>query len=381
MAHIYRMYVSYLSGIFDFTGMQMVLTMKLTSFAYNYFDGTYDKKRVFGEHSDPKVAKTYADRRRFAITSLPNPLEFYGYVYCFTCLLAGPAFEYTDYARAVDPPSPSPPSINRSYIVSTIPIAFRKFVVGILCLAVHLVLSAQFKMSTLYTDNFMKFSSIPYRLSYAYLAILAQRCRFYFAWKIAEGSCIMGGFGLSVSDRQYFWEEVEIVDIIHVETAVSLQSLTRHWNKRTQQWLERYVYRRTNNSLIATYFISAIWHGPYPGFMMFFLTIPLITMVERQVRYKLNPVFIGDIRVNSLSCIPRKNASIVRAIILSSYWLTCWLCLTAEMVYLAHLFIKLSAHECLTVISSYYYLGHVLPIILYGLFCYLPIHKLRIKAT
>ena len=374
------MYVSYLSGIFDFTGMQMVLTMKLTSFAYNYFDGTYDKKRVFREHSDPKVAKTYADRRRFAITSLPNPLEFYGYVYCFTCLLAGPAFEYTDYVRAVDQSTTSPPSVTRSYPVSTLPIAFRKFIIGLLCLALHLVVSKQFKMSTLYTDNFMKFSSIPYRLSYAYLAIFAQRCRFYFAWKIAEASCIMGEFGVSVSDRQYFWEGVEIVDIIQVETAVSLQSLTRHWNKRTQQWLERYVYRRTNNSLIAAYFISAIWHGPYPGFMMFFLTIPLITIVERQVRCKLNPIFIGDIKVNSLSCIPRRNASMVRAIILSSYWLTCWLCLTAEMVYLAHLFIKLSALECLTVISSYYYLGHVIPIILYGFLRYSPIRKLKIKA-
>ncbi len=42
--HVYRMYVSYMSGIFDFTGTQMVLTMKLTSFAYNMFDGHYDAK-------------------------------------------------------------------------------------------------------------------------------------------------------------------------------------------------------------------------------------------------------------------------------------------------------------------------------------------------
>jgi len=41
---VYRMYVSYMSGIFDFTGTQMVLTMKLTSFAYNMFDGHYDAK-------------------------------------------------------------------------------------------------------------------------------------------------------------------------------------------------------------------------------------------------------------------------------------------------------------------------------------------------
>jgi hypothetical protein len=44
-SHLYRMYVSYMSGIFDFTGTQMVLTMKLTSFAYNLYDGTADHKK------------------------------------------------------------------------------------------------------------------------------------------------------------------------------------------------------------------------------------------------------------------------------------------------------------------------------------------------
>lgn len=33
---------------------------------------------------------------------MPNPLEFFGYVYCFTTFLAGPAFEYNDYSSVVD---------------------------------------------------------------------------------------------------------------------------------------------------------------------------------------------------------------------------------------------------------------------------------------
>lgn len=55
------MYVGYLSGVFDFTGTQMVLTMKLTSFAYNLFDGTVDAHNVFPEkpHEDKRKAKVY----------------------------------------------------------------------------------------------------------------------------------------------------------------------------------------------------------------------------------------------------------------------------------------------------------------------------------
>lgn len=36
-------------------------------------------------------------RRAYAIRSVPNPLEFFGYVYCFSSILAGPAFEYSEY--------------------------------------------------------------------------------------------------------------------------------------------------------------------------------------------------------------------------------------------------------------------------------------------
>ena len=87
----------YLKGIFDYTGTQMVLTMKLTSFGYNLYDGTYDRDKVFGELKDGKTKKMMEERRKYAVTSLPNPIEYFGYIFCFTCLMAGPAFEYNDY--------------------------------------------------------------------------------------------------------------------------------------------------------------------------------------------------------------------------------------------------------------------------------------------
>lgn len=80
----------------------MVLTMKLTSFAYNIYDGMVDTENVFKKTHEPRDARTYASRRHFALTSLPNPLQFFGYVYCFTCILAGPAFEYKDYLESVE---------------------------------------------------------------------------------------------------------------------------------------------------------------------------------------------------------------------------------------------------------------------------------------
>ena len=74
----------------------------------------------------------------------------------------------------------------------------------------------------------------------------------------------------------------------HITTLT--QTLSRVWNKRTQGWLERYTYLRTGRSLTATYFISAFWHGLYPGFFLFFMSIPLMTNIERLIKVR-TPIF------------------------------------------------------------------------------------------
>jgi MBOAT, membrane-bound O-acyltransferase family len=48
--------------------------------------------------------------------------------------------------------------------------------------------------------------------------------------------------------------------------------------------MHRYTYLRTGRSLVATYFISAFWHGLYPGFFLFFMSIPLMTNIERLIK-------------------------------------------------------------------------------------------------
>ena len=51
------------------------------------------------------------------------------------------------------------------------------------------------------------------------------------------------------------------------------------------------MYTRTNGNLFATYFVSAFWHGFYPGYYLFFMSLPLMTFCERMGRSKLTPVF------------------------------------------------------------------------------------------
>ena len=280
----------------------MVLTMKLTSFAYNLYDGTYDRKNVFpaSPHEDKKKAKIYSDRQKYAIQGLPTPLEFFGYVYCFTCLLAGPAFEYNDYVRTIDgsafvkretvkdayPPTTTSHK-GRAEPSSVLP-ALVRLAVGIMCLGGHLVLGARFPFSHLYTPEWVAaHGDHVERFGHLLLALFSERLKYYFAWKVAEGASVLAGFGFEGYDKEdkvVGWSGVENIEILAFETAANTQTLSRAWNKRTQGWLERYTYLRTGRSLLVTYFISAFWHGLYPGFFVFFMSVPLMTNIERLVK-------------------------------------------------------------------------------------------------
>ena len=55
--------------------------------------------------------------------------------------------------------------------------------------------------------------------------------------------------------------------------------------------MTRYVYIRTGGSLAAVYSLSAFWHGFYPGYYLFFLSVPLLTFCERLGRKKISPYF------------------------------------------------------------------------------------------
>lgn len=313
-AHIFQMVVTkdiaYESKPFDFTGTQMVLTMKLTSFAYNLYDGTYDKERVAKIYDKgTEEDKKYSSRREFMVTSLPNPLEFFGYIYCFTCILAGPAFEYRNYIKAIDGTAFENKWKHRT--PSSIPTALFCLLQGVGCLVLHMLLTGmlgdlgipKFLLTNCYNDTFIKSHDMLYKFIYLYFALFASRMKFYFAWKVAEGSCVMGGFGFQgfTEKGAIGWSGVQNVDMLGFEMSTNVQELSRAWNKRTQGWLERYTYLRSpkKSAIYITYLVSSVWHGLYPGFFIFFLTVPFCQFtIQSGFREYFNPLFINMSKYN-----------------------------------------------------------------------------------
>jgi len=166
---------------------------------------------------------------------------------------------------------------------------------------------------------------------------------------------VLGGFGFEGYDKDgkvKGWKGVENIDILGFELATNLQSISRNWNKGTQGWLERYTYNRTNRSLVATYVISALWHGLYPGFFMMFLSMPLMTNCERLIRAKINPYFCdGYDGFNT--------ASYPKTIVATIYWHVSWIMTMATMNYVVQVFSMGSLENSLNALSSYYYVPHI----------------------
>ena len=361
LAHIHRMFSNYNEWKLNFTTPQMIVTVKLYQLAYNISDGEKIKQ---AEHTGKKVGRGVARCAECAVYALPNPIEFLGYVFCFSTILAGPPVEYKIYADACSGtqlmdedgrPSRKPPS--RLWPTVT------PFLVSLACMGLYVIGASRFPFldkdnpgfntPVVLTDEFMK-RPFVIRFLYNHISLFVLRMRYYFPWKSAESAtnlwlCGFDGFDDNGDSKGF--DRASNVDILAFETSQSFRQCTRALNRKTASWLNRYVYGRTNKSLLATYFVSAFWHGFYPGYYLYFLSAPLMSVCERVVmehllpHFKLRSCSRGWKRIlwNSLAQISVKFV----------------------LNYMAGPFFLLSWQWSLNFWKSYDYLGHVLCIAFY----------------
>lgn len=319
--------------------LQMVLTIKLYSLGYNLFDGTADAENIKAGISSAKakLAKEPADRSAKAqlsmlldrqargLGSLPSVIPFLGYVFNPATLFSGPAFEYKDYATAMERDS-LPGEAPSRYLP-----ALWKFVIGLVHLAAAALLKSEYSPEKyVYQPAIAVLSKDPSapsfftRLLYMYITFWVVRSQYYGCWKLAEGACVMGGFGYRApqqvkpnvlfADTEWMigestlrsvfrlvfgasyetrlaqfgvrlsspatgsahtigdWEGASNVALATVETRRGPDELVRSWNVFTQSWLERYIFKRAPRAggfnRWLTFLASAFWHGFYSGYYL-----------------------------------------------------------------------------------------------------------------
>jgi lysophospholipid acyltransferase len=278
VAHIYRQSVND-PGTIDITGAQMVLVMKLTAFCWNVHDGRM-KDEDLTEYQRERVIK-----------EMPGLLDYAGYVLFFPALMAGPAFDYVEYARYISTsmfdlppgtdPAKAPPTRKKRKIPRSGTPAMVKMAAGIVWILAFLLSSKRINNDTLLGPDYLKYG-FPMRVFLIYLFGVVQRTKYYGVWHLTEGACILSGIGYAGIDPKTGkanWDRLVNIKPFEIEFAQNARAYLGYWNINTNNWLRNYIYLRVTpkgkkpgfQSTLATFFTSAFWHGFYPGYYLTFI--------------------------------------------------------------------------------------------------------------
>jgi lysophospholipid acyltransferase len=263
-----RMVNDYLGYSLNWTVPQMILLCKLTSVAWNYQDG---------QTPDAVLEKRDRDgfQRAHALKNLPNPLEMMSYAFFFAGFLSGPWSDFTEYKAFVDKSMFK--DEDGKIPMPTKYLAWKFLAIGIALIGY--VGGDSFNINWLTTEEFASYPWIA-RVGWYILHTEIFYFKYYVVWWLGEGATAM--IGLSYNGRdvngEAKWDRIRMLDLYRYKFAQSIvKDAVPSWNMMSQHWLRRYVHQRFISlgfshtaSRVTTFITSALWHGLYPGYFVFF---------------------------------------------------------------------------------------------------------------
>ncbi|KAG8895989.1 lysophospholipid acyltransferase [Tulasnella sp. 403] len=286
------------SAAVEISGPQMVLTQKLTTYAWNAYDG-YQKL----ENLDESQKETRIPQR-------PSLLEFFGYVFYFPAFLVGPVLTFSDYMALVNETVyGAAANGNTKRSSKRVPsgrkrVAYRKLLTGVACLGMYAVYDGKFSYQLMLQSSWMT-KPFWYRVLHTQAMGTMQRIKYYGAWSMTEGACIFTGYGFNgfKKDGTSLWNKAANIDILNIELAPNFKILLDNWNINTNVWLRNSVYKRlvppgkkpTAVTTMQTFMTSAVWHGIYPGYYLTFFLGGLVSSAAKQARTYIRPFFLPAI--------------------------------------------------------------------------------------
>ena len=285
--HIYRLYIDYGGYTLDVSGPQMVITIKLTSFAWNVFD--------FGKKQSAK----YTHRITNSVDiSKVTTLEFLSFIFFFGGYLGGPAFEFQDYLKFTS--NELFENKKKPGLSSRLFPAFISFFTSMIFLVIFQTVAKQYNPFFLLCDDF-KLMPIYKQLIVIWLSVSLNRSKYYCVWNLADGAMILTGFGYNGRDKKtnkIKWDRMVNANYLNVEFGESAREAVTNWNLKTAYWLHVYSYERmlegnygTTIAMYVTMMVSAFWHGFYGGYYITFGCGAWLQSSGKTLRRALRPIF------------------------------------------------------------------------------------------
>lgn len=342
----------------DIRGAQMVLVMKLTSFAWSLHDGMTANSAHLSEYQKARAIKTH-----------PSLLNFLAYAFFYPSLFTGPSFDYADFESWLnceifrDLPDARKPRRRwttkdpnqRRQIPKCGRLVLWRIAQGIFWIALSTVLPNYISKEYMFTSEYAQ-KSFLYKIHYLVILSFTFRLKYYAAWVMSEASCILCGLGYNGYDpktKKIKWDRVRNIDIWSFETASNTHESLEAWNMNTNKWLKYYVYLRvakpgskpTFRSTLFTFLTSAFWHGTRPGYYLSFATGALYQTCGKIYRRNLRPLFLAA----DGSALPSKIF----------YDIVCFYVIRLAFGYLVQPFVILDFSDSVACWSSVYFYIHI----------------------
>lgn len=279
MAYLhYEVQIKGKAGYIDYSAIMMVLLIKLSAFGFNVNDGSRSVKELDEYQIANRVEK------------FPSFIEFLGFCFFVNGVWVGPALEYRHYKSFIEGSSPY------NKIPSTAVPAAKCMAIGLSMLAVEIFVSPHCHFHLLRSNYYLSLA-FKYKIIYLTIGGFAVRAKFYAIWKIAEASALISGVGIreDPKTKQIRFDASTNVNLTKLEFGENVKSEMDYWNIYTALWLRRYVYVRVPIQALklpSTFFVSAFWHGFYPGYYLTFLNAALLTKAGRTMRRYVRPIFL-----------------------------------------------------------------------------------------
>lgn len=208
------MSVDYLGWSIDFSALQMLVTLKIVSAAFNYTDG---KRLSQGEKL------SYELHNRLAIEEMPSLLEYFSYLFFFPAVLSGPIYELKHYLEYQQREKDLPHSATGEVLKRL------GWAISISAAMVFLPKSSRDYL----TPDFIRHLNVFQILLYAWYQNIYARLKYQAAWYYGEAGCISAGFGYEPEHKNHRgvivpggWYNVQQCDYIGVELSTNIQLYT-----------------------------------------------------------------------------------------------------------------------------------------------------------
>lgn len=187
----------------------------------------------------------------------------------------------------------------------------RELYIAIICMISFVFFKDRLDFFWVTSDEFTEKNFIYKFTYYMFSAGLIIRAKYYSGFKLTESSVIFCGLSYyrkkkektndSLPDEyEDEFSKIQNIEIYKFEAVIDPLEKLNYWNRTVHYWLKYQVLLRIvnmenkfmkNNFALASlvvFVVSAIWHGFYPGYYLFFVQLYFIQQAAKMLGEKLD---------------------------------------------------------------------------------------------